>query len=93
MDEALKRHEVFSASTPTFGGSSFWVQLPVNVSARELEELAAQNGIIINAGDHYFSSREGPGNFCRLGFSSIPEDRIDAGIDRLAGLVRQLAVA
>ena len=93
MDEALKRHEVFSASTPAFGGSSFWVQLPAHVSARELEELAGQNGIIINAGDHYFSSREGPGNFCRLGFSSIPEDRIDAGIDRLAGLVRQLAVA
>ncbi|WP_205737736.1 PLP-dependent aminotransferase family protein [Granulosicoccus antarcticus] len=93
MEQALKRHEVFSASTPTFGGSSFWVQLPANVSAQELEVLAAENGIVINAGDHYFASREGPGNFCRLGFSSIPEDRIDAGIDRLAGLVRQLAEA
>ncbi|MGQ7843156.1 MocR-like pyridoxine biosynthesis transcription factor PdxR [Granulosicoccus sp. 3-233] len=91
MDEALKRHDVFSSLKPTFGGSAFWVQLPESVSARELEVLAANNGIIINAGDHYFASREGPGNFCRLGFSSIPEDRIEAGIDKLAGLVRSLA--
>lgn len=91
MGEALRRHDVFSTLRPTFGGSAFWVQLPESVSARELEVLAAENGIVINAGDNYFASREGPGNFCRLGFSSIPEDRIDAGIDKLAGLVRQLA--
>jgi len=90
MDDALKQHDVFSTLTPTFGGSAFWVQLPESVSARELEVLAAENGIVINAGDNYFANREGPGNFCRLGFSSIPEDRIVAGIDKLAVLVRQL---
>ena len=90
MDEALKRHSVFSALAPTFGGSSFWVRLPEGVSSRELEELAATNGIVINSGDNYFSSLDGPGNFCRLGFSSIPAENIDAGIDRLADLVRQL---
>lgn len=90
MDEALKQHDVFSASAPTFGGSSFWVRLPEGVSSHELEELAAINGIVINSGDNYFASLEGPGNYCRLGFSSIPADNIVAGIDRLAGLVRQL---
>ena len=90
MDEALKRHSVFSALAPTFGGSSFWVRLPERVSSLELEELAADNGIVINSGDNYFSSLQGPGNFCRLGFSSIPAKDIDAGIDKLAELVRQL---
>lgn len=90
MDDALKQHSVFSASAPTFGGSSFWVRLPENVSAQELEELAAQKGIIINAGDNYFASREGPSNYCRLGFSSIPEDKIVGGIDQLAQLVVSL---
>ncbi len=90
MDEALKQHDVFSTLRPTFGGSAFWVQLPESVSARELETLAAQHGIVINAGDNYFASRKGPRNFCRLGFSSIPEERIEAGIEKLAGLVRQL---
>lgn len=90
MDGALKQHEVFSALAPSFGGSSFWVRLPGNVSAQELEALAATHGIIVNAGDHYFASCEGPTNFCRLGFSSIPADRIVAGIDKLAALIRQL---
>lgn len=90
MDEALKRHDVFSALAPTFGGSAFWVQLPDRVAAHELEILAAENGIVINAGNHYFASHEGPTNFCRLGFSSIPEERIAEGVDRLAMLVRRL---
>jgi len=90
MDQALRNHSVFSASAPTFGGSSFWVRLPDKVSACELEVLAAQQGIIINAGDHYFASREGPGNYCRLGFSSIPDNKIVAGIDKLAQLVGTL---
>ena len=90
MDEALKQHDVFSASAPTFGGSSFWVRLPEGVSSLELEGLAAKNGIVINSGDHYFASLEGPANYCRLGFSSIPADDIVAGIDRLADLVRRL---
>lgn len=91
MDEALKKHPVFSATAPTFGGSSFWVQLPNKVSAVELESLAAQNGIIINAGDHYFASRNGPGNYCRLGFSSMPDNKIVDGIDKLAQLVGTLS--
>jgi GntR family transcriptional regulator/MocR family aminotransferase len=90
MDRALRRHDVFSALAPTFGGSSFWVQLPESVSAQELEQLALANGIVINAGNHYFASTDGPTNFCRLGFSSIPEDRIEAGIDKLAALVTRM---
>jgi len=66
MDDALKKHDVFSSSAPTFGGSSFWVQLPESVQSHELELLAAENGIVVNSGDHYFASREGPKNFCRL---------------------------
>ncbi|NND90842.1 MAG: PLP-dependent aminotransferase family protein [Granulosicoccus sp.] len=90
LDTALKQHDVFSAQAPSFGGSSFWVRLPEGVRARELESLAAENGIIINAGDHYFASREGPTNFCRLGFSSIAEEKIVDGLDKLALLTRQL---
>lgn len=90
MDEALSKQSVFSALTPTFGGSSFWVRLPESVSAFELETLAAENGIVINAGDHYFADRNGPRNFCRLGFSSIPAEKIADGIAKLAELVESL---
>jgi len=90
LDEALKKHQVFSSTAPSFGGSSFWVRLPNNVSSEALETLAAQQGIVINSGNHYFASHEGPGNFCRLGFSSIPTEKIAVGVDKLAALVEQL---
>jgi len=90
MDESLKQHGPLSATAPTFGGSSFWVRLPETVFARDLEALAAKNGIVINAGDNYFASREGPSNYCRLGFSSIRDDRIAPGLERLASLIAEL---
>ena len=90
MDEALASYEPLSATAPAFGGSSFWVQLPAHIRAVELEKLAAKNGIVLNAGDNYFASRDGPRNFCRLGFSSIPADKIPAGIERLASLIEKM---
>ncbi len=90
MDEALSSYEPLSAIAPAFGGSSFWVELPAHIRAVELEKLAAKNGIVLNAGDNYFASRDGPRNFCRMGFSSIPADNIPAGIDRLAALIGKM---
>lgn len=91
MDEALKAEPVFSATAPSFGGSSFWVALPQHVKARELESRAAEQGIVINAGDHYFNDTDGPTNYCRLGFSSIPADRISVGVRKLAQLVETMS--
>ena len=90
MDEALKAQPAFSATAPSFGGSSFWVELPKNVKAHELESLAAQHGIVINAGDHYFSNEQGPTYYCRLGFSSIAAEKIAPGVQKLAQLVESL---
>ena len=90
MDEALRAQPVFSATAPSFGGSSFWVRLPESVNASKLEELAAQNGIVINAGNYYFSDRNAPGNFCRLGFSSIAAEKIPVGIEKLSKLAKSL---
>jgi GntR family transcriptional regulator/MocR family aminotransferase len=91
MDQVLKGEAVFSTVAPTFGGSSFWVKLPQSVSAMELEKLAADNGIVINAGDHYFADKNGPTNFCRLGFSSIPKEKIADGIAKLSALAKSLS--
>ncbi|MBX2838432.1 MAG: PLP-dependent aminotransferase family protein [Gammaproteobacteria bacterium] len=90
MDKALAEHKPLSAVAPAFGGSSFWVELPTPVKAAELESLAAEQGILINAGDNYFADRDGPKNFCRMGFSSIPEDKITDGIAKLSALINSL---
>lgn len=92
MDEALRAQPVFSSTAPSFGGSSFWVRLPDTVSAMALEKLAAEHSVVINAGDHYFAADDGPRNYCRLGFSSIPAEKIPAGIKRLAELTESLIV-
>jgi GntR family transcriptional regulator/MocR family aminotransferase len=90
MDKALGSHEPLASVTPAFGGSSFWVRLPERIRAVELETRAAAQGIIVNAGDHYFASKNGPYNYCRLGFSSIHEDVIEAGIDKLSALIETM---
>ena len=90
MDEALKAQAVFRASAPSFGGSSFWVKLPEDISASKLEKRAAEHGIVINCGDHYFADSAGPKNFLRLGFSSIQAEKIPAGIEQLAQLASEL---
>jgi len=80
-----------TSSAPAFGGTSFWVALPQNLSAAELERVARRNSIIINAGDNYFCSANGPKNYFRLGFSSIADERIEPGIQRLSELASGLA--
>ncbi len=90
MDQALSSHPPLSSSAPTFGGSSFWVRLPEHIQAAELESRASKAGIIINAGDNYFASEQGPKNYCRLGFSSLCEEKIVPGIAKLASLIDRM---
>jgi len=84
MKQALGQHMSLSTVAPAFGGSSYWVKLPEHVRAAELEQRAAAQSVYINAGDTYFAEPAGNQNFCRLGFSSILDDRIEPGIERLA---------
>ena len=93
MDRALSQHMDVTTKAPAFGGSSFWVALPKHLSAAKLEHMAAEQGIVLNAGDNYFASRQGPGHFFRLGFSSIAESAIEPGIQKLADVVRKLSKA
>jgi len=84
MNEALGQHMSLSTLAPAFGGSSYWVRLPTHVRAEELEQRAAAESVFINAGDTYFAKPEGNRHFCRLGFSSIPDEKIEPGVERLA---------
>jgi GntR family transcriptional regulator/MocR family aminotransferase len=88
LGEALARHLPESAQAPTFGGTAYWVRGPRGLDARALEARAAHEGILIEPGDGCFVDRPAPPNFFRLGFSSIPVDRIEPGIARLAKLAR-----
>ncbi len=88
--EALERHAPQCTVTPLSGGGSCWVQLPDNVSAAELAERAAEQGVLIEPGDVFFQAAQPAGRFIRLGFQSINARVIDEGIATLAGVINSL---
>lgn len=91
LGAALARHLPGWARTPGFGGTSFWVEGPRGFDAGALAARAAEEGVLIEPGDICFADREkGLGHF-RLGFSSIPLERIEPGIERLAKLALRMA--
>lgn len=70
-----------------FGGSSFWLCGPEGFSATSLAQSALDQGIVIEAGKSLFWKEPQADRFFRLGFSSISEDRIRPGIEKLAEIV------
>ncbi len=83
MGEALKKHFPGWAKSPGFGGTSYWVEGPQGLNATELNRRAMEDGIVIEPGEVFFSSTNGNENYFRLGFSSIPDERIEPGLEGL----------
>ncbi len=89
MGAALARHLPDWSRLPTFGGTSFWVRGPEGFDADALARDALVEGIVIEPGALHFLGPERPAHYFRLGLSSIPLDRIEPGIARLAALIRK----
>jgi GntR family transcriptional regulator/MocR family aminotransferase len=88
MREALNRHLPDASFIPTSGGTSYWIKGPDTLNVRALLARLKEQGILLEPGDVHFMSTEPPANYFRLGFSSIPIDRIEPGIQQLAKLIR-----
>lgn len=71
-----------SVSLP-FGGSAFWVEAPRELDAKALLNRTARQGVLFEPGEVFFSDRDKPKHFFRLGFSSISTDKIEPGLDRI----------
>ena len=87
LQDALRRHAPGLRFTEARGGSALWVQAPRGVDTRELASRALAQGIVIEPGEVFFAGSRPPRNFVRLGYSSIPTERIDEGVRRLAGML------
>jgi GntR family transcriptional regulator/MocR family aminotransferase len=70
--------------TMTTGGSGLWLTLPRGVRAQDLQQRAAQLGVLIEAGDVHYLSENRPGNRIRMGYGAIAQDRIAPGLAQLA---------
>ncbi|MEM7302071.1 MAG: PLP-dependent aminotransferase family protein [Pseudomonadota bacterium] len=90
MGRALAHHMSDVQRPRSIGGSSYWLKVPAGIDTTTLAEAAMDQDVFIEPGSVYFDREPPPNNFLRLGFSSIPTERIDEGIERLAGVMRQL---
>jgi GntR family transcriptional regulator/MocR family aminotransferase len=86
---ALDRHMPEFERRGGEGGSSFWLRGPDGLDARKLAAAALEDGIVIEPGDVFFSDETAGRNFFRLGFSSIPQERIEPGIAKLARIATE----
>ena len=83
MLEALDEHmpEGVTWSKPD-GGFFVWITLPDDVRHDSLFDDAAKNGVIFFPGQWFDPNRQ-VAHTVRLSFSTVPEDRIRLGIERL----------
>ncbi len=65
------------------GGSSFWVAAPPGIDSATLAERALARGVVIEPGGAFFAS-DAPTRLFRAAFWSIPVERIEPGVRRLA---------
>ena len=63
---------------------------PEQLDGSYLREKAAEEGILIEPVKRYFSNANYPENCFRMGITSIPNDRIQEGVKKLAQLIYQL---
>ena len=87
LQEALEKEDIFEQTASHFGGTSFWIKGPEWLDARLLAKRAAEQGILIEAGDVFFAPDNPPLNYFRIAYSSIASEKIPEGIERLARLL------
>ncbi|MEM7505370.1 MAG: PLP-dependent aminotransferase family protein [Pseudomonadota bacterium] len=93
MHSALDARLPGWAHTPGFGGSSFWLTGPEGLDSAALARSAFEAGVLIEAGNPFFADPQDGARSLRLGFSSIPIERIAGGIELLAGVVAEMDTA
>jgi GntR family transcriptional regulator/MocR family aminotransferase len=83
MAGALSEHFPDWARSPGFGGSSYWLTGPKGFDSETLAARALDDGVLIEPGMPFYIDPEHGRRRFRLGFSSIPAERIGEGIRRL----------
>lgn len=85
---AMARHMPAFAFSHSAGGSSVWVEGPETLDSRALALDAREAGVLIEPGDVFFRQDQPPTHYFRIGFSSIPSNRIERGIEILGALAK-----
>lgn len=87
--EALDGTALQMVGAARFGGTSLWIKAPDGVDTVALGQALLRDGVVIEPGAPFFSGPDQPTEFFRLGYSSIPADRIAEGIRRIDARVAE----
>ncbi len=90
LDVALKRHLPEFSFLLGEGVSSCWLKGPDDLDGNALAAEAQKLGVLVETGEVFFMGDHAPKNYLRLGFASIPLERIEPGIAALATAYRGL---
>lgn len=90
MLAALEREmpEGVSWSRPD-GGFFVWITLPDHITSEQIFDVAAEYGVVAFPGK-WFDPQKQHAHSIRLSFSTVPEDRIAIGIQRLGAAIRSV---
>ena len=91
MKENLNKHLPGWAQYSGFGGTAIWVCGPKWLDSKLLSQQALEYGVIIESGHVFFACPPQKCRFFRLGFSSIPTERIEPGIKALAEVAKTIS--
>lgn len=87
---ALARHAPGLRAAVAHGGSALWLRAGPGLDTRELASRLYARGVVVEPGDVFFAGSRVPRSFLRVGYSSIPVDRIEAGVQLVARELRGL---
>ena len=87
LGDLVEKYFPGGSQRPTFGGSAIWIEGDKELNSKMLLEKAAQHGVLFEPGEVFFHGENKPQHFFRLGFSSIPTDRIQPGVEKLVSLM------
>ncbi|WP_422049225.1 PLP-dependent aminotransferase family protein [Shimia sp.] len=90
MQKAITQSGLDVAGQGAFGGSSFWMQTKGHIDTEIFAQKMQNDGVLIEPGASFFSGADIPRNFYRLGYSSIPSERIPEGVARIAKALNAL---
>lgn len=89
MEEAIAKHGLEIAGKGAHGGSSLWMRAPDAVDTEQLARSLRADSVLIEPGAPFFAGQQVPRQFYRLGYSSIPAERIGEGLARIATALRR----
>ncbi|MEX0283943.1 MAG: PLP-dependent aminotransferase family protein [Paracoccaceae bacterium] len=87
MEDAITRLGLTIAGRGAYGGSSFWMKAPDGTNMGQVAETLKERGVLIEPGAPFFHGEDRPTAYFRLAYSSIPVDRIEAGLEHIADVL------